>query len=89
MLAFIYIPVVLKEMDIFRETVWNSHRVRHQRDSQLPKGLPNHIYSFPEEYGAENCANYFVTMLFYLFLISRFLIDLMVVVSLSLSKKGP
>ena len=43
-------------MNIFRETVWNSHRARHQRDTQLPKGIPNHLYSFPEQYGAEDCS---------------------------------
>jgi len=42
-------------MDIFRETIWNSHRVRCQKDAQLPKGVPNHLYSFPENYGAEQC----------------------------------
>ncbi|XP_028394391.1 uncharacterized protein LOC114518567 [Dendronephthya gigantea] len=55
LLAFVYIPVVQKEMDIFRETVWNSHRVRYQRHTQLPKGIPNHLYSFPQQYGAEDC----------------------------------
>ena len=55
LLAFIYIPVIQKEMNIFRETVWNSHRVRHQRDAQMPKGIPSHLYSFPEQYGAEDC----------------------------------
>ncbi|XP_068674224.1 uncharacterized protein [Montipora foliosa] len=55
LLAFIYIPVIQKEMTIFRETVWNSHRVRHQRDAQMPKGIPSHLYSFPEQYGAEDC----------------------------------
>ena len=55
LLAFIYIPVIQKEMNIFRETVSNSHRVRHQRDAQMPKGIPNHLYSFPEQYGAEDC----------------------------------
>ena len=55
LLAFIYIPVIQKEMNIFRETVWNSHRVRHQRDAQMPKGIPNHLYAFPEQYGAEDC----------------------------------
>ncbi len=40
-------------MDIFRETVWNSHMVRSQKDAQMPKGVPNHLYSFPENYDAE------------------------------------
>ncbi|KAJ7319492.1 hypothetical protein OS493_036135 [Desmophyllum pertusum] len=26
LLAFVYIPVVQKELDLFRENVWNSHR---------------------------------------------------------------
>jgi hypothetical protein len=30
LLAFVFIPVIQREMDIFRETVWNSHRVRSQ-----------------------------------------------------------
>lgn len=42
-------------MNIFRETIWNSHRVRSQKEAQMPKGIPNHLYSFPEKYGAEEC----------------------------------
>ena len=42
-------------MNIFRETIWNSHRVRSQKEAQMPKGIPNHLYSFPENYGAEEC----------------------------------
>ena len=55
MLAFVFIPVIQKEMDIFRETIWNSHRVRSQKEAQMPKGIPNHLYSFPESYGAQEC----------------------------------
>lgn len=55
LLAFVFIPVIQKEMNIFRETVWNSHRIRKQKDAQLPKGIPNHVYHFPEKYGAEDC----------------------------------
>lgn len=55
LLAFIFIPVIQKEMDIFRETIWNSHRVRAQKDAQVPKGIPDHLYNFPEHYGAEEC----------------------------------
>lgn len=50
-----FIPVIQKEMDIFKETVWNSHRIRKQKDAQLPKGIPNHVYQFPEKYGSEDC----------------------------------
>lgn len=45
-------------MDVFIETIWNSHRIRQQRDPQLPKGIPNHVYHFPERYGAEECGMY-------------------------------
>lgn len=55
LLAFIFIPVIQKEMEIFRETVWNSHRVRSQKDAEMPKGIPNHLYSFPEQYNTEEC----------------------------------
>ena len=53
LLAFIFIPVIQKEMETFRETVWNSHRVRSQREAQMPKGIPYHLYSFPEQYSAD------------------------------------
>eukprot|EP00112_Aurelia_sp_Birch-Aquarium-sp1_P008488 Seg1936.6 transcript_id=Seg1936.6/GoldUCD/mRNA.D3Y31 product="hypothetical protein" protein_id=Seg1936.6/GoldUCD/D3Y31 len=55
LLSYIYIPVLQKELDTFRETIWNNHRIRKQRETNLPSGVPNHIYSFPEEYGLENC----------------------------------
>ena len=45
LLAFIFIPVIQKETDIFRETVWNSHRVRIQKDAEMPKGIPYHLYT--------------------------------------------
>jgi hypothetical protein len=55
LLSFVMIPLVQKELHIFRETVWNTHRIRAQKDAVLPSGIPNHIYSFPEEYGLEEC----------------------------------
>ena len=54
MLAFVYIPVIQKELDTF-QGIWNSHRIRKQKDARLPKGIPNHVYNFPESYGAEEC----------------------------------
>ena len=57
-MAFIFVPVIQMEMDVFIETVWNSHRIRQQKDAQLPKGIPNHVYHFPEKYGAEECGMY-------------------------------
>lgn len=59
LLAFVFIPVIQKEMDIFREMIWNSHRVRAQKEAQMPKGIPNHLYSFPETYGAQECGNFY------------------------------
>ena len=55
LLAFVFIPIIQKEMAIFREIVWNSHRVRCQKEAELPKGIPHHLYAFPEEYGAQQC----------------------------------
>ena len=55
MLAFVYIPLLQKELDVFRTTVWNNHSSRYQRDKELPVGVPEHIYNFPENYGGEKC----------------------------------
>ena len=53
--TFVFLPLIQKEIDIFRDTIWNSHRVRCQKDAQLPKGVPSHLYSFPENYSSEQC----------------------------------
>lgn len=55
MLAYVYIPVVQKELDVFRKCVWNNHRTRKQKGKELPAGVPEHIYHFPEKYGGEQC----------------------------------
>ena len=55
MLAFIYIPVLQRELDIFRTTIWNNHRVRKQKNKELPNGIPEHIYHCPDQYGGEKC----------------------------------
>ena len=57
LLAFIMIPMMQRELDAFKDTVWNCHRVRPQKDAVLPAGIPDHIYCFPEEYGLEQCGN--------------------------------
>lgn len=54
LLAFLLIPVVQKELDLFRTVVWNSHKIRTQKDTALPDGIPDHIYNFPET-GLEEC----------------------------------
>lgn len=53
------IPIMQHQIDIFVETVWNSHRIRRQHNTYLPDGVPNHIYSFPDKYGLEECGEYF------------------------------
>ena len=55
MLAYVYIPVVQKELDVFRVSVWNNHRVRKQKGKELPTGVPEHIYTCPEQHGGEKC----------------------------------
>ncbi|XP_020908948.1 uncharacterized protein LOC110246907 [Exaiptasia diaphana] len=55
LLAYVYIPVVQKELDIFRTTIWNNHRVRRQKNKELPTGVPEHMYHCPEEHGGEKC----------------------------------
>ena len=52
MLAYVYVPVLQRECDIFVNN-WNNHRIRSQKDLELPTGVPNHLFSFPERYGAE------------------------------------
>ena len=55
LLAYIVIPVVEKEVNDFKDIVWNTHRIRVQKDAFLPNGIPNHVYSFPGKYGLEEC----------------------------------
>ena len=35
--------------------MWTSHRTRAKKDTALPDGVPDHIYSFPDMYGLEDC----------------------------------
>lgn len=59
LLAYIMIPVIQKELDVFKDTIWNTHRIRAQKDTCLPCGIPNHIYAFPQEYNLEECGKLF------------------------------
>ncbi|ESP03486.1 hypothetical protein LOTGIDRAFT_171423 [Lottia gigantea] len=54
LLSFVFIPVIQKEFDIFRQTVWNNHRGRKNRNKDLPCGIPEHIYLYPEQYVGQN-----------------------------------
>ena len=49
------IPIMQRELDEFKDTIWNTHRIRYQKETMLPDGIPDHIYSFPEKYGLEQC----------------------------------
>lgn len=49
-LAYIYIPIVQREIDLFVE-LWNNSRGRLQRDTLMPDSIPNVIHNCPEEYG--------------------------------------
>ena len=53
LLAFVMIPLLQKELDTFKDTIWNSHRIQLQKDTVLPGGVPDHIYNFPGECGLE------------------------------------
>ena len=57
------VPLVQKELDVFRETVWNTHRIRAQKDTVLPDGIPDHIYNFPEQYTLKDCGKYYTPCL--------------------------
>ena len=57
LLAYVMIPLIQRELDTFINSIWNTHRIRKQRNTVLPDGVPNHIYSFPEEYGLQECGN--------------------------------
>ena len=53
MLAYIFIPIIQRENEIFVD-MWNSHRIREQANLELPTGIPNHMFEFPEKYGAHH-----------------------------------
>ena len=59
-LAYVMIPVIQRELNIFKDSVWNNHRVRKQKDVEIPCGIPNHIYDFPEEYNLDDCGKKFL-----------------------------
>ena len=55
LLAFLLMPVLQKQLDLFRQTVWNTHRIKTQKDTFLPDGVSDHIYEFAEKHGLEEC----------------------------------
>ena len=53
LLAYVFIPIVQRECDIFVK-YWNCHRIRGQDKLEIPAAVPDHIFSFPEQYGGTN-----------------------------------
>ena len=49
--------MIQRELDTLRVTIWNNHRGRKQDKEELPTGVPEHIYNFPEQYGG-GCFGY-------------------------------
>ena len=45
------VPIIQKEIDVLKDVIWKSHRIRLQQNTFLPDGKPDHIYDFPQEYG--------------------------------------
>ena len=41
------VPVIQHEADKFVE-LWNNHRIRAQKDTVLPDGVPVHIYELQQ-----------------------------------------
>lgn len=66
-MAYLFIPVLQNELDIFKDTVWNTHRIRRQKDTFLPNGIPNHIHAFPQNYALKDCGKY----IYFYFLLCR------------------
>ena len=52
-LAFVMIPMLQRELDEFKDTIWNCHRIRAQKGTLMADGIPNHIFDFPMRYGME------------------------------------
>ena len=67
--ALLMIPVVQKRLDVFRTVVWNSQRIRAQKDTALPDGVPDHIHSFLDMYGLEDC----VMVMSHLYMLMHFM----------------
>ena len=42
-----------RELNEFKDTVWNTHRIRAEKDTLMADGVPDHIYEFPDRWNAE------------------------------------
>ena len=53
LLFYVFKPVIQQECEQFADN-WNCHRIRRQK-IELPTGVPNHLFGFPERYGGKKC----------------------------------
>ena len=51
--------MIQRHLDEFKDIVWNPHRIRHQKDTYMADGIPNHMYDFPHKYDMEQCGKEF------------------------------
>ena len=59
------IPLMQKELDTFKDTICNSHQIHKQKDAELPAGIPDHMYSFPQEYDMDECGMHVVLIIIF------------------------
>ena len=55
--------MIQAQLDKFKDMIWNSHRIREQKETDLPAGVPNHIYEFPNHYQLDDCGVFLSTIL--------------------------
>ena len=55
MLAYVYIPFIQRELDIFRTDVWNGKRSGTNPKKAITTGNPDFLYENPETHGYEGC----------------------------------
>lgn len=53
------VPVMQRELNEFKDTVWNTHRIRAQKDTLMADGVPDHIYEFPDRYGMQKKGTFY------------------------------
>ena len=53
--AFLCVYTCASKGAVFKTTIWNNLRGRKQKNKELPDGIPEHIYNFPQHYGATRC----------------------------------
>ena len=53
-MMYIMISILQRDLNEFKD-LWNTHRIRKQKDIYLPDGRPDHMYHFPEKYEMEHC----------------------------------